>query len=272
MADPRPPRDIQPLLDRFVEVCSNDERIVAAFLGGSHARDEADGFSDVDLCVVAADDAFDKLVADREHLVGQLGEPLFVESFSLPNIVFFVLDDGTEGEIFFGSRARLAELEPGRHRVLFDPDAILDGVTFEEERSDPAEQNRVLREALVWFWHELGHFLAAIGRNELWWAAGQVEALRSHCLNLVRIDHRVWAGDEPYEKLDRTVGIDSVEPLVSTFVPIERDALWEAAARILSFHRERGPTVAAAHGETYPMELAELMTRRFDEARRTTGG
>jgi hypothetical protein len=82
----------------------------------------------------------------------------------------------------------------------------------------------------------------------------------------------VWAGDEPYEKLDRTVGTDSVEPLVSTFVPIERDALWEAAAKILSFHRERGPTVATAHGETYPMELAELMTRRFDESRRTTGG
>jgi hypothetical protein len=51
----------------------------------------------------------------------------------------------------------------------------------------------------------------------------------------------VWAGDEPYEKLDRTVGTDSVEPLVSTFVPIERDALWEAAAKILSFHRERVP-------------------------------
>jgi hypothetical protein len=188
-----------------------------------------------------------------------------------PNIVFFVLDDGTEGEIFFGSRSRLAELEPGPHRVLFDPDAILDGVTFEGERADPAEQDQVLREALVWFWHDLRHFLAAIGRNELWWAAGQVEALRAYCLNLVRIERGVWAGDEPYEKFDRTVGTDAIQALASTFVPIEREAMWDAAARILSFHRERGPKVAAAHGEKYPMELAELMTRRFDEARGTSG-
>jgi len=271
VAGSHPPRDIQPLLDRFIEICSNDERIVAAFLGGSHAKGEADAFSDVDLCVIARDEAFDELVAEQARLVGRLGEPLFVENFSLPNVVFFVLDDGTEGEIFFGSRSRLVELEPGQHRVLLDPDALLNGITFEEERADPADQDRVLREALVWFWHDLSHFIAAIGRDQLWWAAGQLEALRAYCLNLVRIEHGVWAGDEPYEKFDRMVGTDAIQPLASTFVPLERDALWDAAAEILSFHRARGPTIAAAHGETYPTELAELMTRQFDEARGTTG-
>jgi len=271
VADPHSPRDIRPLLDRFVEACENDERIVAAFLGGSHARGEADAFSDVDLCVIARDDVFDELFAERARLIGRLGEPLFVETFSLPNVVFFVLDDGTEGEIFFGSRSRLAELGPGQHRTLFDPDGILEGVAFAEERTDPAEQNEVLRQILAWFWHELSHFMTAMGRRELWWAAGQLESLRGHCVNLVRIEHGAFAGEEPYEKLDRTIDVDHLTPIRSTFVPLERDALWEAAARTLSFHRERGPGVAAAHGQTYPIGLAELMTRRFDEARGTTG-
>jgi predicted nucleotidyltransferase len=272
VAGSHPPRDIQPLLDRFIEVCSNDERIVAAFLGGSHARGEADAFSDVDLCVIARDDVLDELFADRARLVGRLGGPVFVETFSLPNVVFFVLDDGTEGEIYFGSRSRLAELEPGQHRVLFDPDAILDGITFEEERADPAEQDRVLREALVWFWHDLSHFIAAIGRDQLWWAAGQLEALRAYCVALVRLEQGVQAGEEPFEKLELAIDVDHLTPIRSTFVPLEQDALWEAASRILSFHRERGPGVAATHGETYPTELAELMTRQFDEARRTGDG
>ena len=273
MARPRPPRDIQPLLDRFVEVCSSDERIVAAFLGGSRARGEADAFSDVDLCVIATDEAFDELVAQREHMVEQLGEPLFVESFSLPNIVFYILDDGTEGEIFFGSEGRLEELEPGPTiRTLFDPGGILEGVAFPGERTDPAGQHEVLRQTLAWFWHELSHFIAAIGRGELWWAAGQLEALRGHCVNLVRIEHGAFAGDEPYEKLDRTIDLAALSPIAGTFVPIEREALWEAAAQILSFHRTRGPRVAAAHDETYPIELAELMTRRFDEARGMRSG
>lgn len=41
------------LIARFVEACGTDDRIVAAFLGGSLASDRADGFSDVDLCVIA---------------------------------------------------------------------------------------------------------------------------------------------------------------------------------------------------------------------------
>jgi predicted nucleotidyltransferase len=41
------------LIARFVEACEADDRIVAAFLGGSRAGARADEFSDVDLCVIA---------------------------------------------------------------------------------------------------------------------------------------------------------------------------------------------------------------------------
>jgi predicted nucleotidyltransferase len=261
------PEDLQSFLDRFVEVCSNDSRVAAAFLGGSHARGEADAHSDVDLCMIASDHAFADLVANRADLVRRLGDPLFLEDFGLEDQIFFVLAEGTEGEIFFGSERRLGELEPGDYRSLYDPDGILDGVTFSEESVDPDYQEKVLREALTWFWHELSHFISAIGRDQLWWAAGQIEALRSHCVNLVRIEHRVWAGEEPYEKLDRTVGGVAVESLAPTFAPLERGALLEAAIRLVAFHRERGPAIAEANGTAYPFELAELLARRLDAVR-----
>jgi predicted nucleotidyltransferase len=266
VGDPRPPPDIQPLLDRFVEACSNDERIVAAFLGGSHGRGQADAYSDVDLCVIARDDAYEALVGDRAGFVGRLGTPLFFEDFGFTGLVFFVLADGTEGELFFGSEARLEELEPGPTiRTLFDPGGILDGVAFAEERTDPAGQHEVLRQSLAWFWHELSHFIAAIGRGELWWATGQLESLRGHCVNLVRIEHGAFAGEEPYEKLDRTIDLAALSPIAETFVPMERDALLRAARELVRFYREKAPGVAEANGATYPVELQELMVKRLDD-------
>jgi predicted nucleotidyltransferase len=266
VADPRPPRDIQPLLDRFVEVCSTDDRVVAAFLGGSRGRGEADAYSDVDLCVIAKDDAYEALVGDRVEFIGRLGTPLFFEDFGFASLVFFVLADGIECELFFGSEGRLEELEPGPTiRTLFDPGGILEGVSFAEERTDPAEQHEVLRQILAWFWHELSHFISAIGRGELWWAAGQLESLRGHCVNLVRIEHGAFAGEEPYEKLDRTIDLASLSPVAETFVPMERGALLRAAHDLVRFYTGKAPGIAAANGATYPVELAELMVKRLDD-------
>jgi predicted nucleotidyltransferase len=266
VTDPRHgARDPGYVLDRFVRVCAEDDRIVAGLLGGSHARGEADAFSDVDLCVIAKDEDLSDVVADRAGLVGRLGDPLFIDDFGLTDIVFFVLADGTEGEIFFGSERRLHELEAGSHRTLFDPSGILDGVTFAEERVDPAHQEAVLREALSWFWHELSHFIAAIGRGHRWWAAGQLEALRAHCVNLVRIEHGAAAGDEPYEKLDRTAPVESLSSLEATFVPPEPSVMVEAAVELVRFHRDLGTRVAEAHGLRYPWELARMTGGRLDD-------
>ena len=88
--------------------------------------------------------------------------------------------------------------------------------------------------------------MKAIGRNQLWWAAGQLEALRDHCVNLVRIEQGVQAGDEPYWKLDEEVRTAALEPLEGTFVPMEREALLAAGHILVSFFRERAPRAASA--------------------------
>jgi hypothetical protein len=123
----------------------------------------------------------------------------------------------------------------------------------------------MLRQMLAWFWHELSHFIAAIGRSELWWAAGQLESLRGHCVNLVRIERGAFAGEEPYEKLDRTIELAALSQIAETFVPLERDALLRAARELVRFYTEKAPVVAEANGAVYPVELEELMVNRLDD-------
>jgi hypothetical protein len=232
----------------------------------SWGRGEADAYSDVDLCVIAKDEAYEALVSDRTGFVGRLGTPLFLENFGFAGLVFFVLDDGVEGELHFGSEARLEELEPGPTiRTLFDPGGLLEGVAFAEERTDAAEQHEALRQILASYWHELSHFITAIGRGELWWAAGQLESLRGLCVNLVRIEQGAFAGEEPYEKLDRTIDLAALSPIAETFVPMEQEALLRATWELVRFYTERAPRVAGANGATHPLELEALMVKRLDD-------
>ena len=76
-----PSREHEQLIDRFSDACKSDHRVVAAFVGGSIARGEADQYSDVDFCVVTTDEAADDVFADRAAIVAQLGTPLFLEDW-----------------------------------------------------------------------------------------------------------------------------------------------------------------------------------------------
>ena len=262
------PRDPQPLIDRFTELCASDEQIVAAFLGGSHARGTADAFSDVDFGLVVSEEV-ENLAGLRRRIIHRLGDVLFLEDFGTEVTSFFILHDGTEAELSTGHVSDFLAIHAGPFRVLHDPEGILDGVTFPWRDPEPEERRTTLHEVLFWFWHELSHFSAAIGRGQLWWAAGQLEALRGHCVNLVRIDQGVEAGEEPYEKLDLAIDPGRLEPIRSTFVPLEREAMLRAARDLVRFFTETAPAVAEAHGTTYPAELARLMVKRLDDLNAT---
>jgi len=262
---PGPPADHRELIARFVDACSADDRIVAAFLGGSLARGDADEFSDVDLCAVVADDAYDDVVAARAALVQRLGEPLFLEDFGRNDIVFFILADGTEGELNIVREGELRTTLIGAHRPLLDEGGILEKIALRETGRDRAEEHAELEHLFVWFWHELSHFTTALGRDQLWWAAGQLEALRGYCANLVRVDQGGVVSDEPYWKLEEEVPTGWFDELRVTFVPLERGPILGAGRRLLAFFRTHAPDVAQAHGITYPAELDRVMTEKFND-------
>src|SRR3954469_14359966 len=78
----------QTFLNRFVAACQADDQVVAAFIGGSYAIGTADAYSDLDLCVITTDAAYEAFFADRATFLRQLGELVFLEEFRLPNVTF----------------------------------------------------------------------------------------------------------------------------------------------------------------------------------------
>ncbi len=215
------------LLTRFVQVCRADDRIVAAFLGGSVARGQADGYSDLDLCIVVADDAYDEVVAGRPEFVRRLGEPVFCEDFGNDDVTFFILADGTEGELNVARESELEDLAAGPHRPLMDDRGILPR-GFPSTEVVAGDLDEALERTLPWFWHEVSHFIAAVGRDQPWWAMGQLEALRA------------------------------------TFVPLERAAILDAGLHLVAFYRGLAPRVAADRGISYPSELDRVLVDRLE--------
>src|SRR2546427_11631970 len=177
------PHNHQVVIIRFIAVCQADERIVAATLYGSYARGAADAYSCLDLGLLTIDEAYEDFCAGREAFIRLLGEPLFLEDFDLPNMVFFIFPDGTEVELSLGRESQFNHNHDGPYRVLLDKKNILAGAVFPRHQPTQTEQGETLRRLVYWFWHDLSHFIAALGRGQLWWAYGQLEELRRYCVN-----------------------------------------------------------------------------------------
>jgi predicted nucleotidyltransferase len=258
----------QAFVERFVKACETDERIVAAFLGGSNAKGKADPYSDIDLCVITTESARQDFSDQRETFLRSLGELVFLESFDIPDLVFFIFADGTEGELNFGSEKRLDQIHCGSFRVLLDKKHILEGAVFPEGVADLSRQKDKLHNAVYVFWHEMSHFITAIGRGHLWWARGQLEALRSKCVNLARLQNDFadeGVGEEPYFKIEYSMPVEKLMPLVSTFCPMDKNAMLQSAQIIAQLYRENVRSLAARHGIAYPSKLERVMLGRLDD-------
>jgi hypothetical protein len=250
----------------FTAACRADERVVAAFLGGSHATGTADEHSDVDLYAIVADAAYDGFVADSPAFVRRLGEPISCEPWRSRHgldFVFFVLADGIEGELGLARESGFADVHGGAHRVLVDRKGLLDGFVFAPHRPDAATQLETLRGQVEWFWHDLSHFVKAIARDQPWWAYGALEGLRRTCVQLARLRHDFGADPEGFEKVDEALPAALLAPLRDTVCPPDRAAMLRAARAIVAVYQELARPLAQAHGLRYPGEHERVMLERL---------
>ena len=254
-------------VDRFVKACQADDRILAACLVGSYAKGKADPYSDIDLVIITTDNAHEEFYLQRETFLRSLGELAFLENFGIPDLALYMYADGTEGELNFGSQGRLAQLFDGPFRILLDKQNILDGVTYASSmKFDAQRQNEKLRQIIFVFWHEMSHFTTAMERGQLWWAIGQLEALRAICVSLARLQNDFSDTDiaeEPYFKIENCMPVEKLSPLQTTFCPIERNAMLDAAQVIFSFYVETARSLARVYNIPYPESLENVMHIRL---------
>ena len=114
----------------------------------------ADAYSDLDLGLITTDEAYEDLFTGREAFIRLLGEPLFLETFDLPNVVFFFFSDGTEGELSIGRTSDFNHINRGAYRTLLDKTGILAGAVFTGHEPAQAEQLEVARRLIAWYWHD----------------------------------------------------------------------------------------------------------------------
>ena len=145
------PPNCQTVVDRLIAAGRADDRVLAAFLGGSYARGTADAHSDLDLGLITTDAAYDGFIDGLRGFVGQLGEPVFFESFSLPSLVFFIFADGTECELVVGREGAFHHIHSGPYRVLIDKTGILADAVFTWPDVERQEQAETLRRLIYWF-------------------------------------------------------------------------------------------------------------------------
>lgn len=257
----------QNVLNRFVVACQADTRVVAAFLGGSYAKGTADAYSDLDLGLIIADDAYDDFKASREAFIQQVGEPIFLEDYQgdSADFVFFILSDGTEGELALGRESHFAHIHVGPYKVLLDTKGCLSGAVFSGQEPAQTEQMKTLRGLINWFWHDLlHHFITPLARGQLWSAYGALEELRLTCVKLARLRENFQAEVEGYEKVEQALPVGQLAALQATFCPMERDAILQAALITVRFYQKLAPPLAQAHGVPYPTDLARMMSERLE--------
>jgi predicted nucleotidyltransferase len=262
----------QAVVDRFINASQADERIVAALLVGSYVKGSPDRYSDIDLYAITTDEAYDDFASTRDSFVHQLGEPLFMEDFDLPGIVFLIFSDGTEVELSYVRASQINKVFNGAFQVLLDKKNITVGIVSREHEIDQDKQKEKLRRLMQRFWHEMSHFIAAIGRGQLWWAQGQLEAMRSICVNLVRLRNNILdedAGEEPYFKIENVMPVEQLAALQETFPPLEKQAILKAGLAIFRFYRDIAPSLAQMHGIHYSHELERVMMKRLQDANLT---
>jgi predicted nucleotidyltransferase len=258
------PSNHQVVLEQFLAACQADDRILAAFLGGSYARDAADPYSDLDLYVITTDEDFNEFCAQREEFVLRLGDPIFMEDFGNTNIIFYILADGAEGEIEFGRASQFIDIHSGPYKVL------LDKVGLEEHFPgsppiQPSGQKLPPPDDLVLAW------LSAIRRwrvGRLWWAQGELEILRGCCVGLARLRNNfldLELGYEVYFKLEKALPVEQLSPLKATYCPMGADAMLESALVIVRFYKELARPLAEAHGLSYPEALERILVPRLEE-------
>jgi predicted nucleotidyltransferase len=256
----------QAFVERFVKACEADDRVVAAFLGGSSVKGYADPYSDVDLCVITTDPAFEEFFREREAFLRSLGELVFLTNFDTPNAAFYIYGDDTEGELNFSSEGRLEEIHSGPFHILLDKKHLLEGAEFPERVPAASEQMEKLRGQVHVFWHELSHFITAMQRGQIWWARGQLESLRSICVNLARLQHNILdadVGEEAYFKIETVMPVEQLSALKETFCPMEKESMLAAALVIVRFYLELAPALAQKHEVPYSHSLERVMMDRL---------
>src|SRR5438105_5382998 len=238
-------------IERFARAAESDERVVAAFLGGSFAAGTADEHSDLDIYAVIDDAVYEQFFRDREAFVHRWADPVFVDTTANFiglgfDMVHFVNRDGVTGELAIGKPSSMLAMHGGPHEPLVDRAGLLEGVTFPLYEPSADDRQASVERATSWFWLDVISLAKALGRGRTADAMRYLSSMRDRLSTVV--------GEvRPEDDRERLR-----EPLLPTYVPAGRDRILEAASSLMALHRETGSRTEIRGSREYPDDLARV--------------
>lgn len=251
------------LLERLTAAAAADDRILGLLLYGSRASGTADGYSDMDVGVITTNAGAEEVIRNRVTLIGQVGEPLFLEDFGEPANAHVILADGAAFEFIVRPIGEL--VDDGPHRIVLDKDGQLAAALARKASPEvAAASDEDVRQQIHYFWHEVEHVATALSRQQLTWAHGSLEEMRGICLRLARAGEGVEPEDEePYWKVDTALDRGFLARLRATIVPTEPEAMRAAAGELVELYRSVARPLAERRGIPYPERLDSVVSGRL---------
>lgn len=245
------------LIEKFTAACQADNRVVAAFLGGSFVSGTADEYSDLDLYLVTREDDYQGFLNNRQEFMRQLGTPVFAEDFSDFgfDMVPFIYADGVSGELAMAPESNFLHIHGGPYQVLVDKTGLLNGIVFPYFAPGDDDRRREVRRALVWFWRELLYAAKSLSRGRLWSTASSVEVLRRHVKTLLEHHHNRGAVPGAWTPLEARIPSEDRVAVESTYCRLEPADLARALDALIVAYRRVAPAAADAVGLRYPDAL-----------------
>ena len=254
----------QAIIQAFTDACAGDERVVAAFLGGSFAVGLEDDRSDLDLYLLILSERYTEFFATRRNFFERWGNPVFLEDFNDFgfDMLVFILSNGVEGELAMAKDDNFLHIHGGPLKILVDKKGLLDDIAFPLPGPSQEDQVEILRRQLWWFWRDLSLFCTAQARGQKWTAYGYLESMRLRCVILAGLDRdfTIWANG--YEGLEKRAGALSLKSLEKTVSSLETGSMVKTANELITFYRTTGLKLARKNNLAYPESLEHVILSR----------
>ncbi len=233
------------LIERFVEVLSADQRVRAAWLGGSVGRGGGDEFSDLDFTIVVND--WDAYVEKWDTTVAKIADVVLRQSINGPRAVVYV-HVTADWQRFDTVIVESAEIPDSGIRLLVDRGGLS---TSAPEENEPATPERVAATARE-FLRVLGLLPLVIGREEYVVGSSGAGLLRAMLVQTTWEDVRGRGGTLRLRGVvpdERLAVLEALPPIVA-----ERDAVIEAH---IACARAFLPLARELAGDAWPTRLEE---------------
>ncbi len=226
----------QRLLDGIQQKLSADSRFTGLLAGGSLIHGGVDEFSDLDLVLVAADGAYDAVMAERRTIAEGYGDLLAAftgEHVGEPRLLICLYGpDLVHVDLKFVMADALTNIIE-RPRILFDRDGSLAALL---DKADVRWPDRELSwfEERFWIWIHYG--ATKLGRGELFEAIAMLAFIRNQILGPL-VYRREGQPQRGARRLEQKFPGD-VERLKATLADHDRTSVRAALQSAMAFYEE----------------------------------